>query len=677
MLNSDTKNKTTLYLFYALIIAVPLFFDYSWLINKPLFYESFYLPKRFAFQLLVTLMFLYAVSLTLRRREFSFQKNPLVVPVLFFAFWSLLSLFNSMNIQVSLRYYSLFFPQIGLFFLTVYLLNNPPISPFIKGGQKGDLEKGEKGKELDKGSIERTAFIEKILNLLIIVSAVSAIIGILQFFGLNYEHGIKWKIPSRLPDKTDIYSTYGNPNFMSGFLAAVLPLILVNLWHNFNDTKKRALYAIAALIILSCILISRTKAAWLGVIISTILLFIFVIRAKVIPPYPPLLKGGYWGDLKKYLKVSVIIFLAVTAIITGISLILPAESNPILAELSSLNPSNITFKGRELMWLTTFNMIKDHPIIGLGVNTFRLNYQNYQGNFLSSNPDYISYLGSAESPHNQFLEITSEQGIIGLLLFLWINIVFFKCCFGFLNQANADKMYIKQKMIAAGIMCGTIAILIHGLVEFPLNLIPNAMLYWLYSGFVMALHNPPSCNSKSLHPPFTKGGQGGITVRFKSHTLSFLIIIISIIASGVFFFNALRPLIASKIHRDTWHFMQDEKWKESAVSAKKGIGWEPLNDELHLFLGVANYQLGNYSESLKEYAKAYELYPDYMIPYNIGLIHKKMGNLALAEEYFKKTIFLRPNLPQGYEQLSLVYKEMGKIDESIDVFNKGARYRKF
>ena len=72
-------------------------------------------------------------------------------------------------------------------------------------------------------------------------------------------------------------------------------------------------------------------------------------------------------------------FLAVIAIITGISLILPAESNPILAELSSLTLSNITFKGRELMWLTTFNMIKEHPIIGVGVNnTFRLNYQNYQ-----------------------------------------------------------------------------------------------------------------------------------------------------------------------------------------------------------------------------------------------------------------------------------------------------------
>jgi O-antigen ligase len=549
-----------------------------------------------------------------------------------------------MNIQVSLRYYSLFLPQIALFFLTVYLISHAappsPLSPPARGGE-----------------MKREMMIEKIINVLIIVSTISAIIGILQFVGLNYEHGIKWNIPSRLPDKTDIYSTYGNPNFMSSFLAAVFPLILINLWHNLNDSKKRLVNVISALIILFCILISRTKAAWLGVIISTVLLLIFVIKINIKDK-----------AFKKYLKASGIIFLAIIAIITGISLILPAESNPILAELSSLTLSNITFKGRELMWFTTFNMIKDHPVIGIGVNAFRLNYQNYQAGFLNKHPEYIPYLGSAESPHNQFLEITAEQGIVGVLLFLWINIVFFKSCMGFINKTPADEAHLKKKMIVIGIMAGVAAILIHGLVEFPLNLVPNAMLYWIYLGFVMVIQNKQEVRSQESEDRML------LPI---SQRLSYFIIIISLAISLFFIWSSLRPLIASKIHRDAWHLMQDEKWKEAAVSAKEGVGWDPLNDELHLFLGVANYHLTNYSESLKEYAKAYELYPDYMIPYNIGLIHKKMGSLTLAEEYFKKTIFLRPNLPEPYTQLSQVYKEMGKIDESIDIFNKGARYRKF
>lgn len=616
MQNLDSNNKTALYLFYALIIIVPL--SFTWLT-----YESFYIPKRFAFQVIVALIFLYAVILTIRRGQFSFKGNPLVLPVLLLAFWSLLSLFNSVNIQVSLQYYSLFLPQIGLFFLTVY------------------LSAGEK----------KAAFIENVLNVLIIVSTISAIIGIMQFFGLNYEHGIKWKIPSRLPDKTDIYSTYGNPNFMSSFLAAVFPFVLINLWHNFNDVKKRLLNAVSALIILFCILISRTKAAWLGVIISTILLFIFTVNIK-------------GKAFKKYLKASGIIFLAVIAVITGISLILPAESNPILAELSSLNLSHLTFKGRELMWQTTLNIIKDHPLIGVGVNTYRLNYQNYQGEFLTRYPEYITYLGSAESPHNQYLETAAEQGIIGLLLFLWINITFYKSG---INTLRSDYQ-LKEKMFAIGIMAGVTAILIHGLVEFPLNLVPNAMLYWLYLGFIMAIQNKQEVRSRK---PEDK-----ISIPI-SHRLSYFIIIISFAISLFFIWSSLRPVVASKIHKDTWYLMQVQSWERAVISSKNGIKWHPLNDELHLFLGVANYHLKNYPESLKEYSEAYKLFPDYMIPYNMGLLYKKMGNLPLAEEYFKKTIFLRPNLLQGYEQLSQVYKEMGKIDESIDIFNKGERYRKF
>ena len=76
-------------------------------------------------------------------------------------------------------------------------------------------------------------FIEKNPIVLIIVSTISAFIGILQFFGLDYEHGIKIFYTKKLPDKTAVYSTYGNPNFMSSFLIAVIPVTLINLWYYF------------------------------------------------------------------------------------------------------------------------------------------------------------------------------------------------------------------------------------------------------------------------------------------------------------------------------------------------------------------------------------------------------------------------------------------------------------
>lgn len=634
MENRMTENKIPQYLFYALIIAVPLFF--TWLT-----YESFYLPKRFIFQVIIAIIFLYTLFLTIKKEYAPFQSNPLVVPVLLFSFWSLSSLFNSINIQVSLRYYPFFFSQIALFFLTIYLI--PAIPPLSKGG-RGDFQ-------------EEVSFIERLLNVLIIVSTISAFIGILQFFGLDYEHGIKFSIPKKLPDKTAIYSTYGNPNFMSSFLIAVVPVALINLWYYFDDIKKRYKYSIAVFILILCILISRTKGAWLGLFVSIIVLLILIVRNRSLMPS---------RDLKKYLKFSAVV-IAVLAIVTaGITLMLPVGSNPIIAELSPITRSHLTIKGRELMWGTTFNMIKDNPIIGIGVNTFRLNYQHYQGAFLKENPEYIPYLGSAESPHNQYLEIASEQGIIGLLLFLWINIIFFKEGFRIIHSESA----VKEKALTIGIMSGASAILIHALVEFPLNLVPNAMLYWLYLGFVMVLSRGGA--TPPLQRAWASRCRGGATP-----PLQFLIIGVSAFAVIIFIWKGFGPVMASKIHKDTWYLMRDMRYKEVIPLAKKGLKWDPLNDELHLFLGVANYQLGDYKESLAEYSKAYEIYPDYMIPFNIGLIYKKSGDLRFAEEYFKRTLFLRPNLPEAYSQLSDIYKETGRIQESMEMLNNAGRYRRF
>ena len=123
-----TENKISQYLFYALIIAVPLFF--TWLT-----YESPYIPKRFIFQALVAVIFYMPYSITVKLPAPSFIPSrkgrgdeevlpfaggegvgsPLSWLSCYFPSGGFYHFFNSINIQVSLRYYSLV-PQIGLFF---------------------------------------------------------------------------------------------------------------------------------------------------------------------------------------------------------------------------------------------------------------------------------------------------------------------------------------------------------------------------------------------------------------------------------------------------------------------------------------------------------------------------------------------------------------------------------
>jgi O-antigen ligase len=76
-------------------------------------------------------------------------------------------------------------------------------------------------------------------------------------------------------------------------------------------------------------------------------------------------------------------------------------------------------------WKTSYLIFKDHKITGVGLKNFRQackeeKYQSY--NILANN-----YASSCTThPHNVYLEIATELGLIGLLYFFYILFIFFK-----------------------------------------------------------------------------------------------------------------------------------------------------------------------------------------------------------------------------------------------------------
>lgn len=68
---------------------------------------------------------------------------------------------------------------------------------------------------------------------------------------------------------------------------------------------------------------------------------------------------------------------------------------------------------RVVMWRTTVRMIRDHPVFGVGTGGFQEGYRPYVR-------DAVGWqLFETGDPHNQFLKIQGEQGLIGLLAFLF------------------------------------------------------------------------------------------------------------------------------------------------------------------------------------------------------------------------------------------------------------------
>ena len=68
---------------------------------------------------------------------------------------------------------------------------------------------------------------------------------------------------------------------------------------------------------------------------------------------------------------------------------------------------------RVVFWRNALRMIRDHPILGVGTGGFQDGYRPY----IQGVPGWQGQ--ESGDPHNQFLKITTEQGLIGLLAFLF------------------------------------------------------------------------------------------------------------------------------------------------------------------------------------------------------------------------------------------------------------------
>ena len=77
----------------------------------------------------------------------------------------------------------------------------------------------------------------------------------------------------------------------------------------------------------------------------------------------------------------------------------------------SATPTSLGY--RAVFWPTTLRMVRDHPIFGVGTGGFANGYRPYgQG--------VEGWRGNdTGDPHNQFLKILGEQGLIGLAAFLY------------------------------------------------------------------------------------------------------------------------------------------------------------------------------------------------------------------------------------------------------------------
>ncbi len=226
-----------------------------------------------------------------------------------------------------------------------------------------------------------------------VVVAILGLLCLIEYLDSDYETSLL------------ISSRYGK---YAECIAALLPVFIALTVKTGKNFKAFALVTILGWtgIILS---LSRTQflAASFGIL--AFLSLIIISRQKIIS----------WKKLLICLGL-----LASIAIISQSSLFVSDSKQSTLNRFSADESSQTSFQVRFLYWNLALEMFKRSPIIGVGADDFRSNYNSARTNFAISNPSdpqvnlYETVL--PERAHNEYVQILAELGIVGALSFGWL-----------------------------------------------------------------------------------------------------------------------------------------------------------------------------------------------------------------------------------------------------------------
>jgi len=125
------------------------------------------------------------------------------------------------------------------------------------------------------------------------------------------------------------------------------------------------------------------------------------------------------------------------------------------------------------LWQATITMIRDHPILGVGLDNFLYQYPKYMLPEAWQEPN-LSH------PHNIIMDYWTRLGIFGVVAILWLEVVFFKR--GLHLYRHLDDRELQA--LTLGLMASMVDFLAHGLIDTSYFLVDLAFIFMLTMGLV-------------------------------------------------------------------------------------------------------------------------------------------------------------------------------------------------
>ncbi len=294
----------------------------------------------------------------------------------------------------------------------------------------------------------------RVIDVVIAIGGAGAIVGIVQFAMLGYNH-----LGNRPVGPLTHWMTY------SGVLMLVVCAALARLLFYPRTIGWPVVAAPALLVALA---VTNTRNAWIGAFVAVMVLA--AIRNWKLIVVPPLV--------------------ALIAV-----MIAPGDSQR--RAQSIRNPTDPSSIDRMVMWKIGADMIRDHPVFGVGPEMIEGQYASYRQNY----PEAVN----ATNPHlhNVPIQIAAERGLPALAAWLWFIAVAMWELWRQLRQR------LTPAVAAAG-LAAVVSMLVAGMFEYNFG---DSEFLMLFLGLITLPHAARLTPAGTLQTPgaAVTGGSGSTT----------------------------------------------------------------------------------------------------------------------------------------------------------------------
>ncbi len=261
-----------------------------------------------------------------------------------------------------------------------------------------------------------------------------------------------------------VFGNFININTFAAFLNLLYPIALAQA---LSDQRHKTLYwSLISLLLSVSIWFTISRGGILTMFASTAIIIIYYRKN---------------ASRAALLCLAFIVSIILLSIISGALYPQEGQNTIIMPSIQRLLTSFSTSKNQDRLelWNLSIEITKNNPFLGVGIANYGLYAQEHYEGIYTIAP-----------AHNNFLQILAEQGLIGLLAYLWL-------LFEAMRILILTLKVKPTKGLAIGLLGSLISVILMGLINVTYLDVQYGLFFLALLGIIDALYNEP----KSIQVP--------------------------------------------------------------------------------------------------------------------------------------------------------------------------------